>query len=330
MSVRPLYSLKRRVNPGRTALCAAAAALTGILGLGSAAPAELVNKIVATVDGEPVTLYEVNQFAERNIRARQLSETMDRPAMLDAVITEKIVQREVADKGVVVKDEEVDHYIEGIKQRNNINDQQLKEALAAQGLTLETYRTQIREDIQRQQLISHEIRGKVSITPEEVQRYYEAHRSEYSTPERLQVAHIVFRLPADAPPDQVAAVTAKASAVYDRLKGGADFAELAAQYSEDGTGKDGGALGWFKKGELLTELEKTASQLKVGEVSPPVRSKVGVHIIKLEGREDASSQNLDALQEQIKQQLYSQALEDRFQKWISEELRKKHHVELLQ
>jgi peptidyl-prolyl cis-trans isomerase SurA len=313
----------------RPACRRALVAVCGLLFAVSGARAEIVNKILATIDGEPVTLHELNQFAQSNIRGRQLSATMGRPELLDALITEKIVQREVSDKGIVVQDEEINHYIDGIKQRNNINDEQLKQALAAQGMTLEVYRAQIREDIQRQQLIGREIRGKVSITPEEVQRYYEAHQSEFSTPERLQVAHILFRLPPDASPEQVAAVTAKANGVYEQIKDGADFAALAAQYSEDGSGKDGGSLGWFKKGELIEGLEKAAVQLKVGGVSPPVRTKVGIHILKLEGREDASKQDLDALADQIKQQLYTAALEERFQKWITEELRKKHHVELL-
>jgi peptidyl-prolyl cis-trans isomerase SurA len=312
----------RRAVPGATLLLLALAA--------APAAGEVINKILATVDGEPVTLYEVKRFKEHSIRGRQVGGTLDGRALLDAVITDKIVEREVSDKGIVVKDEDIDRYIDGIKQRNNINDEQLRQALAEQGLSLESYRTQIRDDIQRQQLFGREIRAKVSITPEEIQRYYEANQAKYSTPERMEVAHIVFRLSQAAPSDEVAATTAKAEAVYQRLAGGADFAELAAQYSEDSSGKDGGQLGWFKKGELLTELEKAAIPLKVGEVSRPVRSKVGVHIIKLEGREDASHQNLEELADQIKQELYAQALEERLQKWMTEELRNKHHVELLQ
>ena len=74
--------------------------------------------------------------------------------LLDALITEKLVSKEVSDKGVVVRDDDVDRYIDSIKERNKIDDEQLKQALAQQGLTLESYRRQIREDIQRQQLIS--------------------------------------------------------------------------------------------------------------------------------------------------------------------------------
>jgi parvulin-like peptidyl-prolyl isomerase len=81
---------------------------------------------------------------------------------------------------------------------------------------------------------------------------------------------------------------------------------------------------------MLDELEKTAEKMKVGEVSEPVRTRAGIHLIKLEAREGASHEDLSELQDQIKQQLYNAALEDRFQKWLTEELRKRHHVEMLE
>ena len=303
-------------------------ALFAVLVLTAPVHAELVNKILATVDGEPLTVYQLKQFTERSLRGRQITPSMDQSQLLDALITDKIVQKEVADKGIVVRDEDIDRYIESIKERNKLDDERLKEALRAQGLTLESYRAQVREDIQKQQLVAREIRGKVSVSPEEVQRYYDAHLAEYSTPAKVQVAHILFHIESDAPPDKVAAITAKAQDVYQRIKKGADFAEMAKQYSEDPTGQNGGDLGWFKQGELLDSMEKAAGQLKVGDVSEPVRTKVGLHIIKLEAREDAAHQKLDGLADQIKQQLYNAALEERFQKWITEELRKRHHVEL--
>ena len=301
-----------------------------LLFLATAAPAELVNKILATVDGEPVTVYQLKRYTQDSIRGRQLSASVDQSGLLEALITDKLIQKEVSEKGVVVRDEDIDRYIEAIKQRNNLDDEKLKTALAGQGLTFESYRAQIREELERDQLVGREIRGKVSVTPEEVERYYQAHLSEYSTPERVQVAHIVFRLESDAPADKVAAITARAQDLYQRIKKGADFAEMAKQYSEDPSGQNGGDLGWFKPGELLDSLEQAAARLKVGEVSEPVRSKVGLHLLKLEGREGAAHRNLDELSDQIKQQLYNAALEERFQKWLTEDLRKRHHVVLLQ
>jgi len=294
----------------------------------SRAHAELINKILATVDGDPITVYQLKKFAAMNLRARQLSGSMDPAALLDALIGDKLLEKEVSDKGIVVRDEDVDHYMDTIKERNQLDDQRLKEAIEKQGLTVETYRVQLREEIQKAQLMNREIRGKVNVTPEEVQRYYEAHISEYSTPARLQVAHILFHLQPDAPADKVAAVTAKAQEVYGRLKKGADFAETAKQYSEDPTGQNGGDLGWFKQGELLDSLEKAAMTLKVGEVSEPIRTKIGLHLVKLEAREGESHQSLDELADRIKEQLYNAALEERFQKWLTEDLRKRHHVEM--
>lgn len=298
-----------------------------LLGVGRA-PAALVNKVLATVDGEPITLYDLKQFSARNIRTKQASGQVDQQQILEAVITDKLVQREASAKGIIVRDEDVDRYMQTIKERNKINDEQLAQALANQGLTMEAYRAQIREDIQRQQLITREIRGKVSVTPEEVQRYYDSHRSDYSTPERMQVAHIFFRVDTNASSDAVAAAMAKANTVHDQLDKGADFGDLARQYSEDASGKDGGSLGWFKQGELLEDIEKPARGLEVGQYSKPIRTRAGVHIVKVEAREGESRKNLDELADQIKDQLYQQALEDRFQKYLTEELHKRHHVEL--
>ena len=294
------------------------------------ARAELVNKILATVDGEPITTYELKKYTERTIRGRQLNESVDQGQLLEALITDKVIEKEVSEKGIVVRDEDVDHYIESIKERNKVTDEGLQQALAAQGLTMESYRVQIREEIQKAQLMNREIRGKVNVTPEEVQRYYEAHLSEYSKPARIRIAHIVFRLPPDASPDQVAAVTAKAEEVRKRIEKGADFAEMAKEYSDDPSGANGGDLGWFKPGEMLESIEKAAADLKVGAVSEPVRTKVGLHLVKLEEREGASHESLDELADQIKQQLYNAALEERFQKWLTEDLRKRHHVEMRQ
>jgi peptidyl-prolyl cis-trans isomerase SurA len=312
-------------RPPRAAVLGALLSLTAL-----PAHAVLVDRILATVDGEPITLHELKTFGARSLHGQQMNASMDQGQLLDALISDKIMQKEVSDKGIIVRDEDIDHYIDGIKERNKLNDDQLQQALGAQGLTMEAYRTQIREEIQKAQLINREIRGKVNVTPEEVQRYYEAHIAEYSTPAKVQVAHILFRLDANASADQVAAVTAKAQSVRDRIKKDADFAAMAKEYSDDPSGQNGGELGWFKQGELLDDLEKVATRLKVGEVSEPVRSKVGVHILKVEAREGESHQKLDELADQIKEQLYNAALEDRFQKWLVEDLRKRHHVEMRQ
>jgi parvulin-like peptidyl-prolyl isomerase len=290
------------------------------------APALVVNKIIATVDGDPVTMYEVHRFGQTNLQGRQLA-AANPSALLDAVITEKLIAREVSDKGIVVRDEDVTRYVEQIKERNKLDDAGLQQALAAQGLTMEAYRAQLRGEIQKAQLINREIRGKVSITPEDVRRYYDAHKEEYETPARTQVAQILLRLEPGAPPDRVAAITAKAEELRVRIDKGADFATMAREYSEDPSGQHGGDLGWFKPGELLDELERATAKLDVGEVSEPVRTRAGLHLLKVEAREGEAAEGYTAASDAIKEKLYNEALEERFQRWITEDLPKQHNVE---
>ncbi len=289
------------------------------------AGAAIVNRIVATIDGEPLTLYEFTQFADRASRGRP---GVDEKTLLDAMITDKLLQKEINEKGIIVRDEDVDQYIASIKERNKLTDEQLQQALTQQGLTLDAYRKQVREEIQKAQLINREIRGKVNVPPEEVERYYQAHLSEYETAERMHLSHIVIRLPAGADGAEVAAAQARADDLYQQLKKGADFAEVAKQHSEDPAAKDGGDLGWLQRGEMLEPIEKGAGELKPGQFSKPVRSDIGIHILKLEAREGASHKSLEELGPGIKEQLYNAALEARYEKWLSEELRKRHAVEI--
>ena len=306
---------------------AAAAAILALVALApGGAAATVVNRIVATIDGEPVTLFELRQFAGKTIRGRDVT-SEDAGRLLDALILEKIIDMEAKAQGLSVPDSEIDAYIEDVKQRNKLDEMQLRQALEAQGIDYESYRAQIRAEVQRQRLIAREIRGKVNISPEEIERYYEANKEQYAQAARTRVAHIVFFVPENAPSAQVVAAKARADASWEALRGGADFGELAAERSDDG-GADGGMLGWFKPGELVDPLDAEAQKLKVGTYSRPVRGPQGFHILKVVERESAGYEPLEQHAAEIKEKLYAAALEERYERWIGEELRKRHHVEM--
>jgi peptidyl-prolyl cis-trans isomerase SurA len=294
----------------------------------SLAGGELVNRIVAKVDGEPITLHELRAYRDRSIRARQGMQGATDSMILESLITEKIIEKEVQETGVIVRDEDIDRYVDGIKERNRITDEQLAEALEKQGLTLEQYRRQVREELQRQQLINREIRGKVNVTPEEIERYYNAHLDDYALAGGLHVAHIVFVLNREASSQEIARATEEAEDVTARIRDGADFAEMARLYSQDASASSGGELGWFSEGELYESLENVVVRLNVGEVAGPVRSPIGVHILKLLERRDTSHRDIEEVREEIKEKLYAESLEERFQQWLTEDLRKRHYVEV--
>jgi peptidyl-prolyl cis-trans isomerase SurA len=306
-----------------TAIFAAAAL---VLAAG-AARAEVVNRIVASVDGDPITLYELQQYEAKTSALMPSMPTPNPEDALKALITEKLLAKEIAARGIHVRDDDVDRYIDHIKQQNHLDDDGLKAALKQQGVDYTKYRDQIRQEIEKVQLVNREIRGKVNISPEDVTRYYEAHKKDYEVSARLKVRQLTLRLQPDAP-DEIASV------VIDRLKDlrarilkGEDFAALAKQYSEDPVASDGGDLGELEPSKLVPELETVLSKMKEGDVSEPIRTKTGVSIVQLEKRIAAGFTPESQLAADIKEKLYNEALDERYKRWLLEDIQKHHYIE---
>lgn len=294
----------------------------------------VVDRIVALVDGDPITMHEVSTFATDDPRLAE-AVRRDPAGVLELVITQRILSKEVQAQGITISEAEIDRYIDTIRQRNNLTDQQLDAALAQQGMTRERYRKQIKDELERAQLINREIRGKVSVSPEEIDRYQQEQGGapEAASDEQVSISHIVLQIPPGASDSEVEAVQARADKIYQELEDGADFAEVAKRESEDGAAAAGGKLGTFKKGEMRDELEEAVAGLEPGEFSKPVRAANGIHIVRLDERigagTTATTTASDAEREAIKQKLYTQALEERYARWLKEDLRQKHSVEML-
>jgi peptidyl-prolyl cis-trans isomerase SurA len=288
----------------------------------------VVNRIVALVDGDPITAYEVKDFAASDVRMHQAGAAS--PAeVLDVLITKRVIEKEVEAQGIVIQDADIDHYLANVKERNHIDDAQLDAALAQQGITRDEYRSQIREELERAQLINREIRGKVSVSPEEVARYYQEHEGAAASEDQVSISHIVLQIPHGATDQQIAAIQARADKIYAELKDGADFAEVAKRESEDGAAKSGGKLGTFKQGEMREDLEAAIADLKPGEFSKPVREANAIHIVRLDERIRAGETAMpEGKAEEIKEHLYADALEERYNRWLKEDLRQRHHVEI--
>jgi peptidyl-prolyl cis-trans isomerase SurA len=249
--------------------------------------------------------------------------------VLEQFITERLLEAEVREAGIKISDEEVAQYIEEIKKRNNLNDDQLKTALSREGQTIESYRASVRSELEKGEIMTRQVRKKVNITDEDIERYYKLNTKKYRSQDRARFRHILLSLPETAPPDQVRAVTEKGAELHKRIVAGADFAKLAQEFSEGAGRSDGGDIGWVKRGTLVHGIEEVAfEKLAVGEVSAPFRTSMGLHIVKLEAREGGAVLPLATVAPQIKEELYSRALEERFVKWLKTDLRRKHRVDV--
>jgi peptidyl-prolyl cis-trans isomerase SurA len=291
---------------------------------------ELVNRVVATIDGEPVTLFELRTFGEQ---ARQRGAGGDVPAddraMLDELVLEKILHKQIQEQGVAASDQQTDAYIASIKERNKLDDAQLKQALAQQGLTWDQYRAQVRADIERAALINKEIRNKVNVSPEEVERYYKEHLDDYGMPAKAHVRLISLLVPAGASAEQKAALRAAADGVRKQAADGKDFAALAKEHSQGPGAADGGDIGEISRGQMQPEFEKAVFALKPGAVSEVIETDSGYHILEVEERSGEAHQPLTAVSDDIREKLYRGNMEERYDRWLKQDLRAKYHVEIL-
>lgn len=286
--------------------------------------AEVVNKIVATVDGEPITERELRRYAKERGQ-----EGMSESQLLDALITDTLLDKEVEAKNITVSDAEVDRYIEQVKQRGRLDAAGFNAALAQQGMTLEQYKVRIKGELEKSQLINREIRGRVNVTPEEIQRYYDANIDTFTVNSGVTVRGILVEVgPADGEA-AVARAQAKAEEARAKAVSGEDFGELAAEYSDGPGARSGGVLGTFKQGEMDPTLERAVFSLKPGEVSEVVRNQRGFFVLKVDESESGGHRPLAEVKDEIRERLYSERIEKRFEDWLSRELRERHSVEVL-
>ena len=300
----------------------------------SIATANVIEQVIVVLDGEPYTLSNFKDYAQtrmgRDFPAGDLNRLgKEDQEVLEQFITEKLMAAEVKLAGIKITEADVDQYISQIKEKNRIGDAQLVEALRREGVTLEKYRASIRAEIEKSEIIDNQVRKRINITPEDVERYYRLNQKKYVSDERVRLRHILLSVPEQAAPEVEKTVMEKAAEIRRRALAGEDFAKLAESSSEGAGASEGGDIGWMTRGSLLKEIDEIAfSKLSVGEVSQPVRTRAGVHLIKLEGRDGGKQIALADVKDKITEELYTKALEERFQKWLKGDLRRKHRVDV--
>ena len=296
--------------------------------------AGVIEKLIAVIDGEPYTLTNIKVFAMTKGKIEFPTGDLNRindadRDVLEQFVTEKLLETEIREAGIKVSDAEVDEYIEQIKTRNKLSDDDLRTALSREGQTLASYRASVKRELEKNEMINRQVRAKVNISNEDAERYYKLNMKKYSSGERAQLRHILLSVPEKASGDELRAIFGKAGGVYERIKAGENFAKLAIEFSEGAGHAEGGNIGWVQRGTLVKEIEEVAfGKLSVGQVSQPFRSSMGVHIVKLEARDPGKVLPFATVAPKIKEELYAKALDERFGKWVKSDLRKKHHVDV--
>ena len=316
---------------GAVALIVACAAVLSLAAPRAARAQDDLDRVVASVDGDPITVHDLKTFAAINKVTLTDPGDMNSPetkAVLKGVISERLLESEVKKYKDQVDDRQVDEYISNFEQGNGLTDAQLRAQLQSQGHTYEEFRKHSRMELQKMIMIQKEVRGKVNISPDEVKAYYDAHPEEFSVgKENFKLAQILIAVPANATPAQVEAARVKADSIHKQLLDGADFGKLARQYSDDDSKSQGGELGDFSRGDMIDPIQNAIDHMKVGEISEPIRTEHGFHIVKLEAHDQAGTKPFSEVSSQIQDKLVSQKAQQQFGTWVDNDLVKQHYIE---
>jgi len=293
---------------------------------GTISPSEaVVDRVVAVVNQEIIILSEVEKWVsplreqiitEDRLERREQLQAVYRN-VLERLIDEKLIDQEVKKNGIKISSKEVEATVEEVKRRNAATQEDLEKALAVEGLTIEVYKKQIEKGLQRKKLINWSVKIETKIGEKELRDFYQKNIDRYRPNESYRPGHILFVVPKEATPEEVKEIKKKCQVVFEKIKGGDDFGEMAVLYSQDASNKDRGDLGYFKKGELFPALEKEALRLKVGEVSGIVRTEFGFHIIKLLDRKGVEPLPFEEVQERILADYYEREMEKAFKQYLS-------------
>ncbi|MEH0022068.1 MAG: SurA N-terminal domain-containing protein [Desulfobacter sp.] len=290
------------------------------------AQAEVVDRIVAVVNNEIITLSELNKATEvykKNIRASQNSEARKKEliAQLETDMLQKLVDnslsiQEAGKYGIKVTDKDVDTAIDNFKKTNNLDDDGLRRGLAAEGMTIEDYRERIKEQILQSMLINRAVRSKVIVTDTDIQAYYEANKAEFSGDKKYRLKNIL------TPTEE------EIKKVTEKLMENSDFAALAREYSIGSNASQGGDLGVFDISSFSEQIREALKDLGKGEFTKVMQTGGAYQIIYVDDIIMEGKQTVAEAREKIQDILYRKQAKVQFEAWI-ESLKKSAHIKLM-
>lgn len=278
-----------------------------------AAPA--LPPVVAVVEGKEIRSAELEKSFNGFLNSRQIPVDQLPPAekargyrmILEEMIKEKLI--DARSKDVKVTDQEVADTFK--KFTSSLGPEaEVKKQIEASGQTVESVRDNIRSSLRQDHWLDSEVARKGGVSDKDAEDFYKQNTDKFVSPAQVRASHILVRVPAEAKPEVVVEKQKAAQAIADRVKKGEDFAKLAQELSEDPSAKqNSGDLDFFNKEQMVTEFSNAAFAMKTGEISDPVRSQFGYHVIKVTDRHEPETVPLDKVKPRLLAFLKGQKVE---------------------
>jgi peptidyl-prolyl cis-trans isomerase C len=247
---------------------------------------------------------------------------------MDLLIEQELVSQAAEREGIEADQAEADKQVEELRAVFDTDDQ-FRMKLEADGFTVEEYRHHVARMVAAKTYLDRIRVDVADVSDIEVEKFYAENQDRLTLPPQVRVRHILLKWKPLGTQDDRAALRKQMEPILERARDGEDFAALAAEFSEDtSTRKDGGDTGFFGPGAMVPEFERAAYSLKIGEVSDPVSTVFGVHILKLEERQEPRLLPLDEVREQLRDYIRGEKMETAVRRKI-EELRAAADIEIL-
>lgn len=291
--------------------------------------AEIVDRIVAVVNDDIITMSELEQMSKmmqpgKASNPKSKESRALKMEMLEALIDRKLAQAEAKRRGITVSDKEVNQALEGFKRQNNIpDDAAFKEALAKNGMTIEEMRKQLADQLQQERLVFVAVGTKKETVPEEeVRRFYEANVKKGSGGNQVHLRMFNLPFPPEASAGQKEELQKKAETVLKDIRLGGSMEEIQRQHSL--TGQD---LGFINQADINPQLGELINKLRPGEVAP-IQTPEGFQLVLLVERRSGKPLSYEEAAPRIREMLAGQTMQKQFLDWIKT-LREKAHIKIM-
>jgi peptidyl-prolyl cis-trans isomerase SurA len=300
--------------------------------------AEIVDRIVAIVNDEVISLYELNQTVVpyiQKVKASQYPPDVERQVLfevrnqvLNELINQKLTDQELKQQNISVSEKEVDSTIERLKESRRLTDEELRKALADEGISYEEYRKQTKQQLSRARLVNREVRSKIVITEQDIKDYYDQHIVEYAGKKRYHLRNLYSRVSTMATDAERHNARNAMEAILAELKAGKPFSTLRDTETASGQRLEGGDLGEFKLEDLSPHLREAVETMTTGEFTPVIEEPFGYQIVYVENVTESAGKSLAEASSEIEDKLFNEIIDQKYQTWL-QTLKDRSHIKII-
>lgn len=296
--------------------------VSAVSGLGASLRAETVDRIVAVVNGDPITLYELDLAMKQD-----LSRIMDAPtgnskekrfqdsrsAALQRLVEDRLLEQELKKNNIVITEEDEEKALQNILARNKMSLSQLKSEIASKGQSWEDYQAGVKRQLKQIKFMGRILAPRVKVTDADLEQFFAEHPQQFAGFQTVQMAQIIIPVSPNADDATLASAQKLAAEASAKARKGGNFEELGQKYSNP---PQAAVQATYQVSQLAPQIVAILSDLKEGQVSEPVRSSMGIHVIKLYERSTMAGEEFQAIREQLREKVFELKLQEEMVEYL--------------